>query len=291
MANYTKEKAKYGGMVGTIQVLTTSLYGFNSPLDSKFKSVIPAGYLKCNGQILKASDYVALAAVVGVGADCKFLKESKRDQVDSTRFMLPDLGSKVIIGGSGTGTYQFDTTETGKYKVGIGVDVSSNVGNELSVTYSGGFTVPGQSGLATTGNSKFIIPSLTEVFELNEENFQGHGHSSNQYVLNYTAPHQSALSGDTKNSATDEGGGDGANSSGQNLLEEITENVAPSGGAPHAHRVVKPSTYSSNFTYQYNTFNVAAENLVTNVSLKTKGVEKLDEAIQPYILVEYIIKF
>jgi hypothetical protein len=296
MANYTREKAKHGGMVGTIQMLTTSLYGYNSPLDSKFKTVIPAGYLKCNGAILKASDYPALAAVLGTGADCKFLKESKRDQVDSTRFMLPDLGSKVIVGGSGTGTYQFDFTDDGKYKVGIGVEITSNVGNEISFNYSGNFAVPavdanGSSGLALLGNSKYIIAKATETFELNEENFQGHGHGGNQTVLNYTGPHTSAQSGNTKNSATDESGGDGANSSGQNILEEVAENNAPAAGAGHTHRITRPTTYSQNFKYGYSAFNVSPENIVTNVSVKTKGVDKLDEAVQPFMLVEYIIKF
>ncbi len=291
MANYSREKSKFGGMVGTIQILTSSLYGFGSPLDAKFKSVIPAGYLKCNGAILQAEDYPALAAVLGTGQDCKFLKDSKRDIIDSTRFQLPDLGSKVIIGGIGSGLYQNELTESGKYKVGIGVEATSNVGNELSVNYSGNFTVPAVSALPLLGNSKYTIVRNTETFELNEENFQGHGHAGNQSVLNYTGPHASAQSGNTKNSATDESGGDGANSSGQNILEEVSENNAPAAGSGHTHRIIRPTEYSSNFTYGYNTFNIPAENIVTTVALRANEIEKIDEAVQPFMLVEYIIKF
>jgi len=291
MANYTKEKAKFGGMVGTIQVLTTSLYGYNSPLDSKFKSVIPAGYLKCSGQILLAKDYPALAAVIGTGQDCKFVKESKKDLVDSTRIQLPDLGSKIIIGGSATGTYQFDTTDSGKYKVGVGVTPSSNIGNSIDFNYSGNFTVSGQSGLALLGNSKYTIARTVDSFALNEENFQGHGHTSNQFVLNYTGPFQNAQSDNTKNSATDKTGGNGAVSQGYNILEETGTNSSPADGQSHNHRITRPNTYSQNFTYEYSTFNVSAENIVTTVSVKTKGIEKLDEAVQPFVLVEYIIKF
>ena len=291
MANYTKEKAKYGGMVGTIQVLTTSLYGYNSPLDSKFKSVIPAGYLKCNGQILLAKDYPALAAVIGTGQDCKFVKESKKDLVDSTRIQLPDLGSKVIVGGSATGTYQFDTTDSGKYKVGIGITPSSNVGNSIEFNYSGNFTVSGQSGLNLLGNSTYTIARNLDTFALNEENFQGHGHNANQFVLNYTGPHTSAQSGNTKNSATDKSGGDGAVSQAGNALEESGTNTSPTDGQSHTHGITRPTTYTQNFTYQYSTFNISPENIVTTVAIKTKGVEKLDEAVQPFVLVEYIIKF
>lgn len=290
MANYTRERSKYGGAIGTIQILTSSLFGYNGPLDSKFKSVIPAGYLKCDGRILLVKDYPALAAVIGEGPNGKFVKESKKDLVTSDKFMLPDLGSKVIVGGTGTGAYQFDKTEDGaQTKVGSNVNVTSNVGSALTINYNGNFTIPGQSNIGLLGNPKYIIASTVDEFILDESNFQSHGHDGNQTVLNYTGNHAAGQSGNTKVNDLGNGGSDNASSIGGNVFEETSSNNV--NVANHTHKITKPSSYTHNFTYAYNTFNASAENLTTTVNISTKSIKKVDEAVSPFILVEYIIKF
>jgi len=65
MANYAREKSKFGGMVGSIQIFTSFLNLSNDPLDDTFKTKIPAGYLRCDGSIKTASDYPELALILG----------------------------------------------------------------------------------------------------------------------------------------------------------------------------------------------------------------------------------
>jgi len=290
MANYTREKSKYGGAIGTIQILTSSLAGSFGPLDPAFKSIIPAGYLKCDGRILLVKDYPALASVIGAGENGKFVKEAKRSLVTSDKFMLPDLGSKVIVGGTATGTYQFTQTEDGSLnKVGSNVNVTSNVGNSLSINYNGNFSIPGASSIALLGNPKYIMNNTVDEYVLDETNFQSHGHDSNQTVFNYTGNHASGQSGNNKTSDTGGSGGDNASSTGGNFLEETASNNV--NVANHTHKITKPTSYAHNFTHAYSTFAASAENLVTTVNISTKSIKKVDEAVSPYILVEYIIKF
>jgi len=290
MANYSREKSKYGGAIGTIQILTSSLYGSFGPLDATFKSVIPAGYLKCDGRILLVKDYPALANIIGAGPQGKFVKAEKQSLVTSDKFMLPDLGSKVIVGGTATGTYQFTKTEDATLtKVGSNVNVTSNVGNALTINYNGNFSVPGASSIGLLGNPKYIMSSTVDEYILDESNFQSHGHDGNQTVLNYTGNHAAGQSGNNKTSDTGGNGGDNASSIGGNVLEETSSNNV--NVANHTHKITKPTSYSHNFTHAYNTFNASAENLVTTVNISTKTIKKIDEAVSPYILVEYIIKF
>ena len=77
MANYAREKSKYGGIIGSIQVYTTTLPLANDPLDSTWRSQIPAGFLRCDGSILPASEYPELAALLGTGDASKFRKPEK----------------------------------------------------------------------------------------------------------------------------------------------------------------------------------------------------------------------
>jgi len=290
MANYTREKSKYGGAVGTIQILSSSLSGSFGPLDPGFKSVIPAGYLKCDGRILLVKDYPALAEVIGPGPEGKFVKPERKSAVTADKFMLPDLGSKVIIGGTATGTYQFTKTDDGvTSKVGSNVTVTSNIGNSLTINYNGNFSIPAGSSIPLLGNPRYVIASSTDPFVLDETNFQSHGHDGNQFVLNYTGNHANALSGNTKTSATGGGGGDNASSTGGNVFEEVEANSL--NVSNHTHKITKPTSYTHNFTYAYGAFNASAETLTTTVNVSTKAIKKIDEAVSPYILVEYIIKF
>lgn len=290
MANYARERGKYGGIVGSIQVFTTTLPLANDPGDDTWKSKIPAGFLRCDGSIINASQYPELASVLGVGDASKFKKPDQ--SLTEDQIQLPDLGAKYLKPGLGSGTYTDlyllqTATENfvGKKRVGSEVIVTSNIGNSDTISYTGNFTVTGQNDIPLLGSSKFTPPEdklLSETI-LDQQSFQGHGHAANQKVLNYT--------GNFKVGADGKGAGT-LNVFAGNAIETSGD---PSNDAPssHAHKLDWPisTDYDSNFAFSFPTFNVPADNLQTTINVSTKTVTELPESIQPFILVEYIIKF
>lgn len=284
MANYTKEKSKYGGMVGTIQIFTSYLNLANDPLDSTFRTKIPAGYLRCDGAVKTASDYPELAAILGTGANSRFKKETT--QLSDNQFQLPDLGSKHLQPGLATGTYsdltliQSPTTK----RIGVEVETTSNVGNSVTIDYSGNFTVTGQTSLSLLGNAKFNPPNTdkkTSVTILDAGSFQAHGHNTNAKVLNYTGNFKVGAEGKSGQNCSPFGGNATVGSG----------NPANTTASSHSHGITWPTAYNQNFVYQYNTFNVPADNLQTTLNISTKSVQVLNESVVPFVIVEYIIKF
>ena len=284
MANYAKEKAKYGGMVGSIQIFTSYLNLSNDPLDSTFRTKIPAGYLRCDGAVKTAADYPELALILGTGANSRFKKE--QTQLTDSQFQLPDLGSKYLQPGLATGTYsdltliQSPTTK----RVGVEVETTSNVGNSVTIDYSGNFTVQGQTSLALLGNAKFTPPNTdkkTSTTILDAGNFQAHGHNTNAKVLNYTGNFKVGAEGKSGQNCSPFGGNATVGSG----------NPANTSAANHQHGITWPTAYNQNFVYQYNTFNVPADNLQTTLNISTKSVQVLNESVTPFVIVEYIIKF
>lgn len=290
MANYAREKSKYGGIIGSIQVFTTTLPLANDPLDSSWRLKIPAGFLRCDGSVLPASEYPELAAMLGVGDASKFRKPDKT--LSDEQFQLPDLGSKYLKPGLASGQYSDLTllqtqTEnfTGKKRVGAEVDVTSNIGNQSTIDYAGNFTVIGQNDLPLLGSTKFTPPEdklMGEVI-LDQSSFQGHGHDANTRVLNYTGNFR--VGADGKGSGT-------LNVFAGNAFESSGD-TTNSAASTHQHKVDWPTSveYSNNFAYAFNTFNVPADNLQTTINVSTKTVTELPDSIQPFVLVEYIIKF
>lgn len=285
MANYTREKAKYGGVTGSIQIFTSYLSLANDPLDETFRTKIPAGYLRCDGAIKTATDYPDLALILGTGNNSRFKKEGV--ELTDNQFQLPDLGSKCLNAGLSTGTYTDLTlvSSPNTKRVGVEVEVSSNVGNAATIDYSGNFTVIGtNTPLPLLGNSKYNPPNTdkkTSTAILDGSNFQAHGHQTNARVLNYTG-----------NFKVGSDGKSGLNCS------PFAGNIIPSTGNPsntapstHQHSIGWPTTYTQNFTYQFNTFNVPADNLQTTINIATKDVNVLNDSVTPFIIVEYIIKF
>jgi microcystin-dependent protein len=290
MANYARERGKYGGIVGSIQVFTTTLPLANDPSDSNWKSKIPAGFLRCDGSVLAASLYPELAALLGTGGASKFKKPEQ--SLTEEQFQLPDLGSKYLKPGLATGTYTDLTllqtaTENfaGKSRVGAEVIVTSNIGSSDTISYTGNFTVTGQNNIDLLGNSKFTPPEdkLTSQTILDQQSFQAHGHAANQKVLNYT--------GNFKVGA--DGKGDGTLNVFAGHSFETSGNPTNTATSTHAHKVDWPisTDYSNNFAFSFPTFNVPADNIQTTINVATKTVTELPESIQPFILVEYIIKF
>lgn len=285
MANYTREKSKYGGVVGSIQIFTSSLPLANDPLDAQWKSKIPAGFLRCDGSVLNSAEYPELAAILGVGDASKFKKESQ--ELNENQFQLPDLGSKYMTPGLASGQYaSLNIIQTGKNRVGAEVSVTSNVGNSVTIDYSGNFTVIEQSDLALLGNSKFKPPNEeknTEEATLDASSFQAHGHNTNAKVLNYT--------GNFKVGAEGKSGTDLTPFAGNQIVG--SGNPSNTDQSVHKHGISWPAAadYDQNFVYQFDTFNAPADNLQTTINISTKTVTELPETVQPFILVEYIIKF
>ena len=294
MANYAREKSKYGGVVGSIQIFTTTLPLANDPLDDSWKKKIPAGFLRCDGSVKNADEYPQLADILGRGDNCKFKKENQ--VLDDDQIQLPDCGSKVLNPGLASGQYNslnLVQTQTenfaGKPRIGVETTVESNFGNSVTISYSGNFTVQGQSQLDLQGTSRFTPPETdngikkTQVAFLDQSNFQAHGHNSNARIINYT--------GNFKVGAQGKGTGT------QNVFagNTLVGSGNPTNSAPsiHDHGMDWPQSidYDNQFKYAFPTVNIPADNLKSTINISTKKVEELRESVQPFILVEYIIKF
>ena len=290
MANYARERGKYGGVVGAIQIFTSDLPLQGDPLDPNWRQKIPAGFLRCDGKIYDASDYPELAAVLGVGDGCKFKKPSQT--LTATQFQVPDVGAKYLSPGLASGTYQsmvlaqnITENSSGNPRVGAEVLVSAQ-SNTFTIGYSGNFTVVGQSDIDLQGNAKFAPPNEdreTGSAFLDSSSFQAHGHNTNAKVLNYT--------GNFKVGAEGKSGTDLTPFAGNTIVG--SGNPTNDAASNHLHSITWPSTtdYSQNYVFQFPTFNVPADNLQTTLTVQTKTIDELPESIQPFILVEYIIKF
>jgi len=300
MANYTKEKSRYGGCAGLILVHSTPGIGsINDPLSSIFRNKIPAGYLKCDGSVQNAREFYALSQILGVGDDCRFKKENvslrnaDATQNDLGQFQLPDLGSKVILAGRDSGTYTATTVESQQTvagakplnKVGAEVEVISNVGNRANVSYLGNFDISASVARALSGNSKFLLNTVTTSTTLGIDNFQSHAHNSSaeHAYLTYSGNHKTYSGGDVRNN------GFTANSGSGNELETTSVNTTQA--SIHRHKIAKPTSYTQTFEYGHTAFSTSAENIVSYIDLKLSNVKKLDQVVTPFILVEYIIKF
>ena len=296
MANYTYERSKYGGCVGSIIIHSTpGISSNNDPSSAQFRDDIPAGYLKCDGSVLNAKDFLALSRVLGVGDETRFKRDNSnvRNKDDLTgdlgQFQLPDLGSKVIVGGRGSGTYNndfvdregnVDTTVTNR--VGPQVEVICNEGDTITTTYFGNARVTASGTINMLGNARYKLNRNTSETELNIENFQGHLHNSNQAYLNYSTRHQ----------VGGEGGKDYARSIGNSGGGNTREFTGDGGRVSiHDHRIDPPPSYNHNFTYSYPQTEIDMSGVTARVDVDVSDQEKIDQLVTPFILVQYLIKF
>lgn len=291
MANYTKEKSKYGGMVGTIQIFASQLPQQNSPKNTIFKSLLPAGFLRCDGSILSAKDYPDLAEVIGIGKACRYIKETTT--IADDEIQLPDLGSKYIVAGSGTGIYNDMFLQDEKtYHVGSEFSISSNVKQTETITYNGRFIVSGpENPVLLAGSPLYATQRSTDTTTLSELNFQAHGHGGNQAVFNYTGNYY-VSSGTGPSSPGRSHSGDNCRCIAGNTFE--LSQFFGSEDSTHSHSITVPTPggHVHNFSWSYNTFNVTPDNLVTTVNIATSVKNTtFDDTQSPFILVEYIIKY
>jgi hypothetical protein len=294
MANYSRERSKYGGYVGAIQIHASPGLG-TDPSSAVFNNILPAGFLRCNGSILEAKDYLVLSQVVGVGDECRFSKENailrnaNSSIGDLGTFQLPDLGSKVIIPSRGTGDYLSDIVDsTGETRVGPEIQVESNVGNRINVNYIGNFRGLSQNDIPFNSNSSYSIPRNTEPTFLDIINFQGHSHNSNAIYLNFSTRHAAGDSPNAIGSGKDRGENSG--NSGAGMYIDISE-VNTTSESFHSHSLQKPSSYTQNFKYSFSNFDISADQLLSYVDVDFTRDRKLDTAVAPFILVEYVIKY
>lgn len=293
MANYSRERSKFGGCTGSIIIHSTPGLGFNNdPASAIFKQKIPAGYLKCDGSVLSASDYYALSQVIGVGQLCRFKKERTTlrdaDGSDLGQIQLPDLGSKVILGGRSTGVYRNDVVDGQDTqalpitKVGPQIEVISNQGDQISASYVGNMEILSSGALNFLGNPTYKFDTSTSETELSIQNFQGHAHRSFQAYLNYNGNHE----------VGGQGGKDGGLKSG-NSGSGNSFAFTNTGGSEsvHKHNITPPDSYSHNFTYSHSVTPVDMSGVVANLDIELSNENKLDQLVTPFILVEYLIKF
>jgi len=157
--HYSKERAKYGSGTGTIIVWPVE-YSSLDPTSEENIKTLPAGYLKCDGSILKALDYPALAEILGVGPSSTFIRFDIEgepiDDVASDEFILPDFGSKYPkpTTGASAGSYLNILTRNQagveKRRSGMGIEASATAGTTtgnstvIPITYTGNFIIPSQ---------------------------------------------------------------------------------------------------------------------------------------------------
>ena len=294
MANYANHRGRYGGMVGSIIVHTTdAIVGGNDPSSAKFKEVLPAGYLRCDGSKLQAKNYLALSRVLGVGDNSRFKKDDVQlrnadlTTGDLGEFQLPDMGSKVIAGGRGTGVYSNDFVDTGLIgqakvnRVGPQIEVISNAGDTISANYLGNVRIVPSGDLDFLGNPRYNLDRSTTETELNIENFEGHAHTSNQRYLNYTGQHEIGFEGgkDLDRQIANSGAFNGAEYTSIGGRESI-----------HKHSITRPTAYAHNFVYSYDQRDVDMTGVEAYVDVDVSNDEKLDQLVTPFTLVEYLIK-
>lgn len=292
MANYTKEKSKYGGMVGTIQIFASQLPQQNSPNNTTFKSLLPAGFLRCDGSILSAMEYPDLAQVIGIGRACRYTKDNITLADDEIQ--LPDLGSKYIVAGAGAGLYNDMFLQDEKtYHVGAEFNVVSNISQTETITYNGRFIVNGPQNPVLLAGSPLYRPTnrSTDTTTLSEMNFQAHGHGGNQAVLNYTGNYY-VTGGSGPASPSKSHSGDNCRCIAGNTYEITSSFGASDSTHSHAISVPTPGGHTHNFSWSYNTFDVGPDNLSTTVNIATTVTNTtFDDTQSPFILVEYIIKY
>ncbi len=184
-AFYNKEKSKHGTMSGSIISFPIQLTDDDPKAVSNLE-LIPAGYLRCDGRVLFATEYPELATVLGTGSGTKFLKEGQI--VSNTQFQLPDLRNKHIraTSSSNIGLYNNlivqDNDNEDVFKSGIGLDVVQNIESPYFLSYTGEFYIPPQT-IDLRGEPRFTVDTgvFTSSIEVPANGFQPHMHRTSTF--------------------------------------------------------------------------------------------------------------
>ena len=183
-AFYAKERSKYGNLSGQVIIWPMEYNG--DPSTAVNRAKLPAGYLKCDGAKYFAADYPALAAILGTGSNCKYLRRNpdgtEFDILSDEQFMVPDLGSKYPEPTSGANAGSYNNIRLPNAlgnlvsRSGIGIEATSAIGDSVNITYSGQITVPSQE-IPLRGRPSWEYAGDTHYTDIEgvEENMV-HGH-------------------------------------------------------------------------------------------------------------------
>jgi hypothetical protein len=178
---YQKEKSKFGTTSGTIIAFPVDLIS-TDPNDADNVAKLPAGYLRCDGSVQSAIIYPTLAEVLGTGDASVFRQPDKT--LNANQFQLPDLRSKYLkaTATSNQGLINNHTTVNASgqtvSKAGIGVSITTNVGNSATVSFQGLFRIPPQTA-NLLGNLSFTKPKYTEEEVVDIKSMAPHVHYTN----------------------------------------------------------------------------------------------------------------
>lgn len=186
MAFYGKEKQKFGALTGTIIAFPREIPD-NNPSSLNDATYLPSGYLRCDGSIYNDTDYPELAAIIGTGADCKFLRTDNEGTplitLKNNQFVVPDLGSKFPkpttsnIGIYDNIVLRNSANTANIYRSGIGISASSTVGTSVTVDYTGKFNVPAQT-IPLRGDPGWTIASSVDNETVPSAAIAPHAHFS-----------------------------------------------------------------------------------------------------------------
>ena len=296
MSFYSYHKGKHGGSVGMVFPYFTDL--FNSFPDQQYQELIPAGFLKCQGQTLLAAAYPKLAEVLGTGQNSLYRRDGKT--LEDSQLQLPDIGSKYIVGSTGPGIYQNTLTDGGNSeRAGIGTTLISN-SDVLDFFYTGEFRLPGRDpeDIIVSGTVQAIgPPTRTEEETLNTANFLPHGHNTDMKVGRRV---------NTRNEGIRSARWSGCNfcfrrgTSGlgscnpdsdfgyqfrQIDLQEGDEQ------STHEHNGASPVIIGENKAVTLSAVFLDSSPLSTQVNLRSGTATKMDDFTPKYILCEFLIKY
>jgi len=298
--SYSFQKGKYGGVSGMIFPFFTELD--NITPDIQYETIIPAGYLKCKGQILSANLYRSLSQVIGVGANCLYRKDGvELDEPDGAtggQIQLPDLGSKYIIGSVNPGVLQnTDTASANVLRAGIAVDISTQ-GESTEFFYDGAFNVPFRD-LPISGTPIALSPdAYTDETDLAPTNFLPHGHMSTHKIGRRVNTNCNAITGDAswveKTYFCSRDGDDVCEPDANYGYRWGPARIGDEGsdrGTLHEHIGTSPLISNTSSSASIESGDVLASALTTTVNVNTANPIKMDEFAPKYILCEYLIKY
>ena len=309
MANYSFEKGRYGGPTGAIFPFFRELSG-DLPTEQDYDDYVPAGFIKCKGQVLSATQYPGLAAIIGVGEACIYRKEGttlaepNQDGSGGT-FQLPDLGSKYISASSNPGAYSENVTtnpvtNAEVQRAGVSVSLLSS-GNTVDFTYSGEFASPGVSSLEFSGKwNADSPPSKTQETTVAISNFVSHGHRGTFKIGHSINLNSQAMANANWKGQFSNGGlfcwkpavpgglcPPDANFGVQFTALEINDAGSES---KHSHQLSSVNLVE-NYSGNIPSVKLSAAQLVTTVNIKTSKIYKMDDIAPKFILCEYLIKY
>ena len=287
--NYGYEKGKYGIFAGTIVAFPRKLTG-KDPNDQTWKTLVPSGYLRCDGSIFNGDSYPSLKQILAVGAASKYIKSGVTLREDDEngnggQFQLPDLGSKYIRSAVVSGGYDHLTvinpvTSNEVARVGVATTVETNIQSPVQVFYNGNLSIPSNPvPITETSNFGTTLSGITPTGYPDHTAYLPHGHFSN------TVSRQS--NGETANCAS--GGGDTSSRTQVDISDGDSGTTGSFSSVTHAHNLTRsPVTRST--TQNNIATTVGPDNISTSVTLNPSNTFKMDDIQHAFILVEYLIK-